>query len=144
MSGTRYPIRQEDSLIFSFISEGTKGRFEKLGKYDQIDEVTFNLGFGDRIGKTRNFDNKVVTDNGDIREVLATVVATLDIFFENHPDMFVFIRGSNRKRTRIYCWIVKNNFEMFKNNYQFWGGLGWLVEEFQPDKDYDRILISKM
>ncbi len=143
MSGTRYPIRQEGNLTFSFLSEGPKGRIEKLVKYDQMDEETFNLGFGDRIGGTMNFDDKVVTDNGDTRRVLATVVATLEEFFKTYPSMYVYMEGSDEKRTRTYCWIVKNNRRQFENQFNFWGGFGNEYEPFESDRNYQFILISK-
>lgn len=118
MSGAPYPIRKEENLVFTFTSTGPKGRIEKLVRYDPIDEETFNLGFGDRIDGSFDFNDNVVTDNGDIRKVLVTVIATLEIFFETYPKKWVHIQGSDETRTRMYLRIIKNNMALYKDKYR--------------------------
>ena len=144
MSGITYPIKEEDELNFSFVSEGPKGKIQKLVNYSPMSQVMFNLGFGDRIGDTLTFDDKVVSDNHDPRKVFSTVIQTLELFFEKHPGLFVHIRGSTPERTRIYHWIIKNNLEKYKTKYEFWGLVGLLWEEFNPNKQYERFIINKI
>lgn len=45
MSEKPYPIKQEESLIFSFTSIGPNGHIDKLVRYDKINGLYFNLGF---------------------------------------------------------------------------------------------------
>ena len=81
MSATPYEIKIEDDLVFSFVSEGPKGRIQKIVKYQMITSDLYNLGFGDRIDNSMNFDDKARTNNKDMNRVLATVLATIPIFF---------------------------------------------------------------
>ena len=68
---------------FEFVNEGKNGKIRKLIRYTEYEESgVFNLGFGDKIGETDKFDDKIVTNNGDIEKVLATVASTIPRFFE--------------------------------------------------------------
>ena len=55
----------------------------------------FNLAFGDLNALTGEFDDTVITDNGDTDKVLATVVAALYAFADAHPEAWIYATGSN-------------------------------------------------
>ncbi len=143
MSDTPYSIRREAALQYSFFSEGPKGRIEKLVRYDQMGKYLFNLSFGDRIEGTDDIDVKVVTNNQDGYKVIATVISTLEIFFEQFPLAKVFIMGSTPSRIKTYRRMVKTQGEKYKDKYEFFGGKGELYEPFQEGVDYNFILIKK-
>lgn len=144
MSGTPYPIRAEDQLVFTFVSTGDKGEIEKLVRFDRVNEGVFNLGFGDRIPNTLDFDENVRSDNGDVRKIFATIVAAIDRFFEAHADCFVFIIGSDELRMKLYIWLVKNNRHLFQSRFLFWGGLDNMFEPFEEHWHYQFLMISKI
>lgn len=108
MNQPRYEIRSStDSLHYVFFSEEPKGRIPKLVDYAYLDDMAvWNLGFGDYNVNTGRVDDRVVSDNGDGRKVLATVVATLLRFFEQYPEETVLFTGSTAIRTRVYGRII--------------------------------------
>ena len=119
MTHPRYEIRSsDDSLHYVFVSEGPKGRILKLVDYAYLDEIgVWNLGFGDYNANTGRVDDQVVSDNGDGRKVLATVVATLMFFFEQHPKETVLFTGSTTTRTQVYGRIIAMYYQEFSAEF---------------------------
>ena len=87
----QYEITRGDNVLtFEFVSQGIRGDIEKLVVHSKIDmSGMFNLGFGDKIGLTGDFDDQAVTNKGDSLKVMATVAATLYPFTESFPDASV-------------------------------------------------------
>jgi hypothetical protein len=106
------------------VSEGPNGRVNKLVKYTES-SVTgiYNLGFGDKIGNTDDFDDQVITNNQDSLRVLATVAATVYTFTDKYPDAIVFATGSNSARTRLYRMGISNNLEEIEEDFEVLGRL---------------------
>ena len=67
-------------MIFEFVSEGKKGSTHKLIKFNETSLKNFyNLAFGDKNILTGDL---VITDNGDSKQVLSTVVSAVYAFTE--------------------------------------------------------------
>jgi hypothetical protein len=143
MSAVRYPISTDDNLTFYFTSEGPKGKIEKVVKFEQFAPETFNLGFCDRKSVAEDFDDHTISNNGDIRKVLATVIQTIALFFEHYPDMRIYVEGADDRRRRLYERILKQYRIDFEEEYRFWGGNGFSIEPFQNENTYEFLLISK-
>ncbi|MEK7257235.1 MAG: hypothetical protein AAB316_20950, partial [Bacteroidota bacterium] len=111
MSATPYDIKTEEELVFSFVSEGKKGRIVKIVRYDETAPGLFNLGFGDQIGQEFDFDDLAISDNGDMVKVLATVIMTIFLFFKQFPNATIFIQGSTPERTYLYHRIANKYFD---------------------------------
>lgn len=81
----KYHLKAETGFTrFEFISEGDKGAIRKLIEFQATtDPEVFNLAFGDKDLMTDEMDDLSVTNNGDTEKVLATVVASLYVFFDN-------------------------------------------------------------
>ena len=63
-------------MIFEFTSKGDKGLIKKRVIFEPIGKGNiFNLAFGDVDEKTGEFDDLVVTNNGDSEKILATVAS---------------------------------------------------------------------
>ena len=62
----------------------------------------YNLAFGDYNEKTGQVNHIAVTNNGDSKKVLATVIQALYIFFNRYPTCIVIAKGSTKSRTRLY------------------------------------------
>ena len=85
MNLPQYQLRAGKSLmVFEFISEGPKGRISKLVKFSKTNlKGLYNLSFGDKNHDTGDFDDQIVSNNGDSETVLATVVAAVYVFTDN-------------------------------------------------------------
>ena len=88
---------------FEFLSEGPKGHIIKLIQFQQMNlPDLYNLAFGDIHSLTGQFDDKVITDNGDSEKVLATVVASIYAFAGQYRNAWIYATGSTATRTRLY------------------------------------------
>jgi hypothetical protein len=68
-------ISGENLTTFEFISDGTKGKIDKIIQFSSTNYLNvYNLGFGDKDVITGEIDDKVVSNNGDSEKVLGTVV----------------------------------------------------------------------
>jgi len=139
-----YPIENPDPLIFTFVSKGKKGNIEKIVRYDLIEDGVYNLAFGDLNTEHSDFDDSSVSDNGDIIKVMATVIQTMPLFFEKHPQKKVSFEGSDKKRTNFYGWIIGKNILNWQDIYYIVGGFeNGKIEAFRKGVDYAYFLIAK-
>lgn len=77
-----------------------------------------------------------------MRKVLRTVVSTLDIFFKKHPEKMVHITGSDKARNNYYQKLVKDYGKQITMRYSVRGCNLGKIEDFQPGKPYEFILVS--
>lgn len=142
----RYDHYTDDSkTVFEFISEGPKGCIRKLVEYTYagVGEI-YNLGFGDITESNKEVDDVIVSNNGDMAKVLATVAASIDEFTENYPFAAVFAVGSSQSRTRLYRIGINRHLHEIRDKFVIFGHCKvnfW--EEFEKGKDYQAFFISR-
>lgn len=145
MNLDKYALKSNGSFsVFEFISEGPKGIIRKLIHFQETNEPNlYNLAFGDKNNDTGEIDDTVVSNNGDSEKVLATVVSALYVFFDKHPDTFVYATGSTTARTRLYrMGITKFYNEMIEDFYLF-GQIGDEFYDFEIGKKYSGFLAQR-
>ena len=124
-------------MSYEFVSEGPKGRITKLIKYTETEEKGFyNLGFGDKIEESEEFEDTIISDNKDSERVLATVAATVYLFTKHYPNTYVYAKGSNNARTRLYCIGLKNHLEVIETDFNLFGYINSKWETYQKNRDY--------
>ena len=97
----------KDRLRYEFVSVGPKGQIRKVIEYTYLTGIEFwNLGFGDLDEPTGRIGDSVVSDNGDGRKVLATVIRSLLSFLNEHPAETIVFTGSDERRNRVYHRIA--------------------------------------
>jgi hypothetical protein len=130
--------------VYLFVSEGKHGRVKKIVKFNLIQKDLFNLGFGDWKEDDHDFDDLVVTDNGDMEMVLSTVIKITGKFLYMNPGVSVYLTGSTASRTRLYRLIISNNYEIIRREYNVWGYWhgGWCP--FEKNVNYEAFLVSKL
>jgi hypothetical protein len=146
MKFPRYDYSTESDLhYFSFESIGDKGSVKKIVQYTEMSiKGYFNLGFGDYDEGKNEIDDKIVTNNGDARKVLATVVSTLYAFTGKYPEVYVFATGSTEARTRLYRMGISTNLEELKEDFLVYGLLAnQTFEEFNAGEDYLGFLVTR-
>lgn len=149
MDITPYKVTEIAPLVFSFISEGEKGKVEKLVKFQPFQKYlgVFNLAFGDRKSEeTLEIDDKNITNNGDIIKVIATVIQTIPRFFAKNSNATLIFSGSDSKRMNLYHRILRGHYKEFEKDFIISG-----IEEdsdiislFEPSKRYQFFLIEKI
>jgi len=107
MNLDKYQIRiDEDFLFFRFVSDGNLGRINKVIQYDKMSNDVYNLGFGDENPLTGQVDDTVVTNNGDMTKILATVASSIYVFTQRNKNAWVYVTGSSQSRIRLYRMAI--------------------------------------
>jgi hypothetical protein len=145
---------------FHFISQGQRDILKRIEyapisnpiDYGLPDGVElYNLGFGDVIFNSETGE-KIVSDsersnNGDKLKVLNTVANTVLLFFENHPNSFIYVEGSSQSRNREYRIGINKIYETISNTFEIAGlivdedNMYW--EDYEPNGNYYAFLVKK-
>ncbi len=141
----KYSLRSaQKRTVFEFTSEGSQGSIKKLIQFQETSEPNlYNLAFGDRNNETGEIDDIAVSNNGDSEKVLATVVSALIIFFEDHPEAFVYATGSTKSRTRLYRINISKFIEDIEIDFYLYGQIGDDFEKFELEKEYSGFLVQR-
>lgn len=141
----KYQLKSEEEFTrFEFISEGPKGAIRKLIEFQQTtDPETYNLAFGDKHPITGNIDDLAVSNNGDAEKVLATVVAAIYIFLDNHPMAYVYAQGSTQARTRLYRMGINRFYEDVERDFYLYGRIGEDFITFEAGIEYEGFLVQR-
>jgi hypothetical protein len=145
MSFETYPVEKYDRCQkFYFVSQNADGenRVIKIISYDKVVKSSgtyYNLGFGDLDQRTRLVDDKAISNNNDMRKILATVVSTLPDFFKVNPSAKVHIDGSTHLRTKYYHKLIRDYSVEINDSYKVAGFREGVEEEFDPQREYEFI-----
>ena len=82
-----------------------------------------NLGFGD-LKADGSIDDRIVSNNGDIIKILATIVDIVKHYTSKYPSAVIFFTGSTDERTRLYRRILKMYFQSFYSEFAIYGIVG--------------------
>jgi hypothetical protein len=130
----RYELKSDEQFTtFDFLSEGPKGKIEKV----------CNLAFGDRNYLTGEIDDKVVTDNGDSEKVLASVVAAVYAFCDKKPDALIYATGSSAARTRLYKMGINKYYDIVHEDFIIFGQSESEWERFVKEKNYEAFVVQR-
>ncbi len=105
------------STKFDFVSEGHLGKIQKSIKYEETQEGVYNLGFGDKHPITGEIDDTIVTNNGDMTKILATVALSIYIFTEKNPNAWIYVTGSSQSRIRLYRMAINKYHEEIDEDF---------------------------
>ncbi len=141
----KYELTTEKSLnVYEFLSEGPKGRIPKLIKFSETTlKGFFNLAFGDKNIETGEIDDKVVSNNGDSEQVLATVVSAVFAFTDLNKNTWVYATGSNKARTRLYRMGVNKYLDEVEKDFWVFGMLNGEWEKFEKETDYTAFVVRR-
>jgi hypothetical protein len=155
MNQEQYEIRSADDLsVFGFTSTGRNGDIIKLVQFRQIQtDVSanrYNLGLGDWVDD--HVDGETITNNGDIKKVMATIGRIVLFYTTKFPEREIFASGSTRHRSRLYQMLVSNNLEEIERDFEVFGiryrdnvsnELEGVAEKFKKNKTYGAILVTR-
>ena len=143
MNLERYALEADPGFtIFEFVSVGCKGEIVKVIQFQQTEiPDLYNLAFGDKKSGTGEFDDRVVTDNGDSKKVLATVVDALYAFIERYPDKWVYATGSTTARTRLYQMGINKYLDMAESDFDIIGECQGTWERYRGNTKYEAFAV---
>jgi hypothetical protein len=138
MKIAKYQLKAGYELLsYEFISEGSKGLITKRIQFTLVNrQGVYNLAFGDKDSVTGEIDDKVVSNNGDSEKVLATVVSAVFAFFDQHPNVWIFVTGSTVARTRLYQMGISKYYDEISDELEIYGQIeeDWYL--FEKNTDY--------
>lgn len=89
-----------------------------------------------------SLDDTTVSDNGDMKKILATVLQCVTVFLNDHPTSLVAFSGSSVSRTRLYQIAIARELQQAIERFNIWGLTQDAVEPFERNKSYEGFLIS--
>ncbi|RZM29686.1 MAG: hypothetical protein EOO88_03905 [Pedobacter sp.] len=133
-----------DYLSYEFVSSGVNGQIIKIVQYSKImmsGIEVYNLGFGDLVNG--EVSDKAVSNNGDMRKILATVASTVYDFTNRNDFPWIYAKGGDRIRTMLYQRKLRNQLAEISRDFDLYGltERGW--KEFRIDTDYHAFLIKR-
>ncbi len=83
----------------------------------------------------------MITDNGDTKKVLATVVASVYAFTAKYPEAWVYATGSSSTRTRLYRMAINKYFDILDEDFDIMGEQQSEWEWYEKGKDYQAFAV---
>ena len=140
MDKDTYPVTEIQPLIYSFISVGPKGQIRKIIAYQATDvEDEYNLALLDETAG--GFSDLPVTANDDMDRVLATVIGSINFFFDQHPNATLVFTGSSDARTRLYRAIIGKFIDRISEKFDVYGVRNDDYENFVRNRSYESFII---
>lgn len=126
-----------DDSRYDFVSLGPKGAIAKQIRFALLHgSDVYNLTFGDYNSETHTLDDQIISDNGDLEMILATVAAAAFDCCQCHPGVSVFVVGNTAARTRLYRMAIARYLSDIQTLFEIYGELGDTWEPFQPNRPY--------
>jgi hypothetical protein len=136
-------LANKENTRFQFQSIGKRGIFEKVILFNQISDDIYNLALLDYNPNSQQYDHLSVTDNGDMPEILTTVVKAITEFLNEYQGKEIYFEGSTPSRTRLYQIAIN---KIYILDYQDLIIKGLKNEEwyqFEPNVNFEGFLIKK-
>jgi hypothetical protein len=130
--------------VSKYQSEGKNGKIEKIIVFTPTHVPNmYSLGFGDANYTTGNIETQVVSNNGDVDKVLATVADAILKFTDFYPNSRIFATGVTPSRNRLYRMVFHKYWAEIASLFTVMGYYqnGW--ESFIPNRDYQAFLIER-
>jgi hypothetical protein len=104
---------------------------------------TYNLSLLDYDTETGDYDDLSVTDNGDMLEVLVTVIATIHQFFGSKQGKKIYFEGSTPARTRLYQIAISKIYNPTQSDLLISGLQAGEWVTFERNTNFEGFLIEK-
>ncbi len=139
------PFDDKNVIAYTFVSVGKNGDIVKMVAFQLFYENVYNLALVDYDGISGVIDDEVVSDNGDMSQVLSTTWAIMLHFLKTFPEKSVSIHGNSDTKQKLYHRLVANNLLPLKQQYNVFGvsTIGE-KEPFDSLKTYQSIIIQPL
>jgi hypothetical protein len=145
MESSSYPLFAGDTpLAYTFYSDGSRGRIEKLILYTRLQverHIVFNLSLGDVDEKTNQIREDVVSGNADGDKIFRTVAKSISLICGRYSDAYIQILGNSLPKNRLYQMTILRQLEQVQLRYEVYGLVDNRWEEFQKNRQYRGFLL---
>lgn len=133
----------DENTRFQFQSVGKRGVFEKVICFTPLTVDTYNLSLVDYDSATGSYDDLSVTDNGDMPEIIVTVISTIHKFLNSNPGNKIYFEGSTPARTRLYQISISKIYDPVQSDLLISGLQGGRWYLFEPNVNFEGFLVEK-
>lgn len=116
----------------------------KVVAFQQTSVATiYNLGLADYDPTTGEIDDTIITDNGDMEKILATIFQIVLYYLSINPNHIVYFSGNSPSRTRLYRIAINHSLNELTVLVDVLGVINLQPEPFTANRAYDGFLIRK-
>jgi hypothetical protein len=136
-------VPNNDHTVYTFYSEGSNGRIEKVVSYHRIkdsQENLFNLSFGDWNNEINDVDYLAISNNNDLEKILATVASTVVEFLQLNPTALIYAEGATPSRTRLYQMKIASHWSEIGKLLHVYGWTDNQWKPFQKGVNYEAFM----
>jgi hypothetical protein len=145
MTEVSYPFEAKPIVIrYDFDSVSAEKTVLKAVVFSQLSPDIFNVALLDVLEDGLLSDDLVVTNNQDLRTVLATVIRIIDSFLTQFTGKIVLFRGSDEHRTRLYRIVISRELHLIQEQFRVIGMMNGKLEIFTPNRPYSAFYITKI
>jgi len=144
-----YPVLEiaDNYSEYKFISTGPKGNIPKVVAFELMfaDNNIYNIALLDIMTDGIASDTNI-SNNGDLREILATVTRILMDYTATFPERRIFFRGSDDegKRIAVYQRAIREYYSILQEIFFIEGFIDENVKEpFNPLNQYLAFLVKR-
>jgi hypothetical protein len=144
MNLPQYPVTPSANFAaYFFTSSGKMGTFQNVVQFTLIDNTKIcSLGFG-VLQPDGSIDDKIVTNNGNMLKILATVANTVYTFTSKYPEYAVAAEGSTKSRTNLYRRMLIQYYDTIVQDFYIFGINGGKILPFEKDKEYEAYSVKR-
>lgn len=145
MKGEGYPLKSSQNFTkFEFVSLGVKGKIKKVIVFQCLSNGWWNLAFGDKSDLEDDFDDAVVSNNGDVKKIIQTVVNAVYDFTETYPEREIFIQPVDSRRGTLYNLVFKHHWLAISKNFKVFGSTDFInLVKYNPRFEYQFFLLKR-
>lgn len=142
----------ENTYPFTLAKSEFRYEFKSISSEKEVQKVVlitqtqtpqiFNLALVDILDDGTMSDVSV-TNNDDLKTVLATVIKIIEDFLDKNKGCFVLFKGSDKRRQRLYRIVINREYSLIIQKFQLWGISNNDLVEFSKNQDMDFYLIGK-
>ena len=130
------------NVEYTFASVSQAKTVEKVVRFTETNLPNiFNLALLDQLGDGQESDLSV-TNNDDLKTVLATVMQIVHAFLTKFPNKIVTFTGSDARRIRLYRIVISREIDVIRRQYSVFGLIDGRFEEFQPNVAYEQFFLN--
>jgi hypothetical protein len=143
----RYDIvTSESGLDYTFFSKGPNGKIIKKVNFRPTyvnGFLAFNLAFGDWDEKNEQLDDLSISNNKDVKKVLATIAFIVLNFTERFRNSTVHAKGSTSSRTRLYQMGIIAHYQEINKLLEVYGYKDNEWQQFRKGINYEAFTVRR-
>jgi len=130
-----------NTRTYSFVSVGPHPVEKRVIYAETSLSGFFNLALAD-VEEDGSLNFYSVSNNGDLKQIMATVAQTMLVFLQHYPGARVAFSGSTPARTRLYQIILAREQQAVAASLVISGVRDNGLELFRPNRDYDGFVVA--